>query len=55
MINFILGCLTGMGVCLLIYHLWSSRWSPSRLKRYLPWIKPAPVISVDFKAKRRIK
>lgn len=51
---FVFGFLFGLIIAFLIKELIEYPIRLSSLKRYMPWIKPAQVIRVDFKNKRKI-
>lgn len=54
MILYILGLVTGLLIAVIIQYLQDSPIRFSSVKRFLPWVKPAQIIHVDFKNKRKI-
>jgi hypothetical protein len=53
---FILGLLIGFALGLCVYLIVDTfDFRLSYFKRFMPWVKPAKVIPVDFKNKTRIK
>lgn len=49
-----MGLVTGLLIALVIQELADFPIRFSSFKRFMPWIKPAQVIRVDFKNKRKI-